>query len=177
MTELVSGMPAPQFGGESSWVRGSELVQGSSVSFWLMQDDFAYPPGVRVSQVEDQWSRERRIERRSSKIWNWFARTLRRAQEKRLSRRRSGTARYMKKCSGCSPEDGPRCVHMCRSKSRSGHRHVTTAFGAKSEPQPERFRSLRGLTTRQLQQHFRGTMLQAAGSWDLFPIRSRRVKT
>jgi hypothetical protein len=32
MTELVSGMPAPQFGDESSRVRGSELVQGSSGS-------------------------------------------------------------------------------------------------------------------------------------------------
>jgi hypothetical protein len=44
--QLVSGMPAPQFGDESSWVRGSELVQGSSgsgVSFWLMKDVFEYP--------------------------------------------------------------------------------------------------------------------------------------
>jgi hypothetical protein len=32
MIELVSGMPAPQFGDESSWVGGSELVQGSSGS-------------------------------------------------------------------------------------------------------------------------------------------------
>jgi hypothetical protein len=32
MTEPVSGMPAPQLGDESSWVRGSELVQGSSSS-------------------------------------------------------------------------------------------------------------------------------------------------
>jgi hypothetical protein len=63
MIELVSGIPAPQFGGEFSWVRGSELVQGSSgscVSFRMMQDAFAYPvrclrtsPGVRVSQVLD----------------------------------------------------------------------------------------------------------------------------
>jgi hypothetical protein len=36
MIELVSGMPAPRFGDESSWVLGSELVQGwsgSCVSF------------------------------------------------------------------------------------------------------------------------------------------------
>jgi hypothetical protein len=55
--ELVSGMPAPQFVDESSWVRGSELVQGSRcscVSFWCKMssrtppppgDVFAYPPG------------------------------------------------------------------------------------------------------------------------------------
>jgi hypothetical protein len=46
MTELVSGKPAPQLGDESSWVRGSELVQGSSgscVSFWLIWGVFAYP--------------------------------------------------------------------------------------------------------------------------------------
>jgi hypothetical protein len=30
LTELVSGMKARQFGDESSWVRGSELFQGSS---------------------------------------------------------------------------------------------------------------------------------------------------
>jgi hypothetical protein len=43
--EPVSGMPAPQFGDESSWVWGSELVQdssGSRVSFWLTVDGFAY---------------------------------------------------------------------------------------------------------------------------------------
>jgi hypothetical protein len=34
MTELVSGMPAPKFYDESSWVRGLELVQGSSGSFF-----------------------------------------------------------------------------------------------------------------------------------------------
>jgi hypothetical protein len=42
-TELVSGMAAPQFEDESSWVRGSELVQGSSgsfVSFLLIVDVF-----------------------------------------------------------------------------------------------------------------------------------------
>jgi hypothetical protein len=32
MIELVSGMPAPQFGDKSSSVRGSELVQSSSGS-------------------------------------------------------------------------------------------------------------------------------------------------
>jgi hypothetical protein len=39
-------MPAPQSGDESSWVRGSELLQGwsdSCVSFWLLQDVLAYP--------------------------------------------------------------------------------------------------------------------------------------
>jgi hypothetical protein len=39
MTELVSCMPTPQFGDESSWMRGSELVEGlrgSYVSFWFM---------------------------------------------------------------------------------------------------------------------------------------------
>jgi hypothetical protein len=45
MTELVSGMPEPQFGDEYSWVRGSELVHGSNgscVSFWLRYGVFAY---------------------------------------------------------------------------------------------------------------------------------------
>jgi hypothetical protein len=61
---FVSGMPAPQFGEESSWVRVSKLVQGSScycVSFRLMWDVFAYTlrylclsPGVRFIH-EDQW--------------------------------------------------------------------------------------------------------------------------
>jgi hypothetical protein len=32
MIELVSGMPAPQLGDESSWVWGSQMVQGSSGS-------------------------------------------------------------------------------------------------------------------------------------------------
>jgi hypothetical protein len=27
--DFISGMPAPQFGDEYSWVRGSQLVQGS----------------------------------------------------------------------------------------------------------------------------------------------------
>jgi hypothetical protein len=46
MSELASDMPAPQFGEESSWLLGSELVRGSSsslVSLWLMQDVSAYP--------------------------------------------------------------------------------------------------------------------------------------
>jgi hypothetical protein len=46
MIELVSGMPVPQFGDESSWVQGSELVLGSSgscVSFWSMQDVLRKP--------------------------------------------------------------------------------------------------------------------------------------
>jgi hypothetical protein len=46
ITELDSGKPAPQFGDESSWMRGSKLVQGSSgscVSFRLIQGIFAYP--------------------------------------------------------------------------------------------------------------------------------------
>jgi hypothetical protein len=54
MTELVSGMPAPQFGAESSWVRGSELVQGSSgscVSFSLMWDVFVYPQGYAYHRL------------------------------------------------------------------------------------------------------------------------------
>jgi hypothetical protein len=47
MIELVSGMPAPPFGDESSWVRGSELDQGwsGSVSCFC------------VPHVEDHWSR------------------------------------------------------------------------------------------------------------------------
>jgi hypothetical protein len=55
MIELVSGMPAPQFGEESSWVWGSEMAQGSSgscVSFWLVQDDFAYPPGYTYQRLK-----------------------------------------------------------------------------------------------------------------------------
>jgi hypothetical protein len=43
MTELVFGMPAPQFGDESLWVRESELVQGSG----------GYIKLFRVPQVED----------------------------------------------------------------------------------------------------------------------------
>jgi hypothetical protein len=45
MTELVSGMPAPQLGDESSWVLGSELVEssrGSCISFWLTWDVLVY---------------------------------------------------------------------------------------------------------------------------------------
>jgi hypothetical protein len=45
MIELVSGMPAPQFGDESSWVRGSELLQGLSGSVTCF----------RVPQVQDHW--------------------------------------------------------------------------------------------------------------------------
>jgi hypothetical protein len=60
MIELVSGIPAPQFGDYSYWVRGSELVQGSSgscISFWLMYGVFTYPlKYLRVHQVEDHWS-------------------------------------------------------------------------------------------------------------------------
>jgi hypothetical protein len=65
---LLFGMPAPQFGDESSWVRGSELVQGSSgctVSFWF--DMFPrtplrclrVPPEVHVPQVDYHWVRVR----------------------------------------------------------------------------------------------------------------------
>jgi hypothetical protein len=61
MTELVSGMPAAQFGDESSWVRGSELVQGSRgscVSFWYMQGVFPYPlKCLSIPQVKDHWFR------------------------------------------------------------------------------------------------------------------------
>jgi hypothetical protein len=45
MTELVSGMPSPQFGNESSWVRELKLVKGSSgscVSALWMLDVFTY---------------------------------------------------------------------------------------------------------------------------------------
>jgi hypothetical protein len=57
MTELVSIKPAPQFRNEFSWVRGSELIRGSSgscVSFWL-SDVFVYPVTyLNLSQVYDQ---------------------------------------------------------------------------------------------------------------------------
>jgi hypothetical protein len=56
MTEPVSGMPAPQLGDESSWMWGSELVQGSSgscVSFGLMWYPVRCP---RIPQVEDRCS-------------------------------------------------------------------------------------------------------------------------
>jgi hypothetical protein len=46
MIKFVSGMSAPQFGDESSWVLGSHLVQGPSgfcVSSLLRHDVFAYP--------------------------------------------------------------------------------------------------------------------------------------
>jgi hypothetical protein len=56
MTELVSGMPAPQFGDESSFVRGSDLVQGSSGSCV-----FAYPRGyaysiLNTTSLGNRWS-------------------------------------------------------------------------------------------------------------------------
>jgi hypothetical protein len=55
MIKLVSGMPAAQFGDESFWVRGSELVQSSSVSVrWF-----------RLLQVED------RCFRQSAHTWLW----------------------------------------------------------------------------------------------------------
>jgi hypothetical protein len=51
MTELVSRMPAPQFGDESSWVRGSELIQGQAVPVfrydWCKMSSRA--PGSRQS--------------------------------------------------------------------------------------------------------------------------------
>jgi hypothetical protein len=56
MIELASGIPAPQFGDESSWVRGSELVQGSSgscVSFWLMNDKRITERGVLWTSRSD----------------------------------------------------------------------------------------------------------------------------
>jgi hypothetical protein len=43
ITEPVSGMPAPQFGDESSLVRGSELVRGSSGSFFVLIDVSCFP--------------------------------------------------------------------------------------------------------------------------------------
>jgi hypothetical protein len=49
MIELVSGMPAPQFGDEFSRVRGSQLVQGSSGSVILVC--------FSVPQVEDHCSK------------------------------------------------------------------------------------------------------------------------
>jgi hypothetical protein len=63
MIELVSGMPVPLFGDKFSWMRGSEEVHdscASRVSFWLMNDVFAYPLrclgvplGLHVPYVED----------------------------------------------------------------------------------------------------------------------------
>jgi hypothetical protein len=56
VTELVSGMPAPQFGDESSWVRGSDVVQGSSgscVSFWCKM--FSRNPGRRPLAYTCEW--------------------------------------------------------------------------------------------------------------------------
>jgi hypothetical protein len=50
MTELVSGMPAPQLGHESSGVRGSELLQGSSGSvrcFHVLHKIYSRTPGSR----------------------------------------------------------------------------------------------------------------------------------
>jgi hypothetical protein len=54
MTELVSGMPAPQFGDESSSVRGSELAQGSSGSvrsFPRSKDTGLENVGASTSQI------------------------------------------------------------------------------------------------------------------------------
>jgi hypothetical protein len=66
MIELVSGMPAPHFKEESSWVRESGLVQGSCCScswFWLMWFVFACPlrcfrllSVLQVPQVEGHLS-------------------------------------------------------------------------------------------------------------------------
>jgi hypothetical protein len=64
MTEIVSGLPAPQYGEESSWVLGSELVQGSNgscVSFQLICFRIPLrclrtPWGTLVPQVEDRCS-------------------------------------------------------------------------------------------------------------------------
>jgi hypothetical protein len=58
MIELISGMPTPQSEDESSWMRGSELVQNSSsscVSFWLLYEVFTNPPEVHVHQFENHW--------------------------------------------------------------------------------------------------------------------------
>jgi hypothetical protein len=52
--QLVSCMPAAQFGDECSWVRGTELIQGSSgssASFWLMYDVFKYPRGYAYTRL------------------------------------------------------------------------------------------------------------------------------
>jgi hypothetical protein len=55
--EPVSGMPAPQFWDESSWVRGSDLVQGPSGSFRFFPLDwcklFSCAPGWRPLTVLD----------------------------------------------------------------------------------------------------------------------------
>jgi hypothetical protein len=55
MTELVSGMPAPQFGDESSRVRGSGMVQdssGSVRSFGAPHKVSSFTPGVRASKMK-----------------------------------------------------------------------------------------------------------------------------
>jgi hypothetical protein len=59
MTELVSGMPSPQFG-DKSWVQGSKLVHGSGCSCFVLIDVrcFRIPPGVHVLQVEDHCARQ-----------------------------------------------------------------------------------------------------------------------
>jgi hypothetical protein len=60
MFELVSDMPAPQFGDESSWVQEAELVQSlgvSCVSFWLIWDVFAYPPKMSSHTWEYMYPR------------------------------------------------------------------------------------------------------------------------
>jgi hypothetical protein len=58
MIELVCGMPTPQVEDESSWVRGSDLVQGSSgscVSSLIDVRCFRMLPGVGVPQAEVHW--------------------------------------------------------------------------------------------------------------------------
>jgi hypothetical protein len=56
MIELVSGMPAPHFGDESTWVRGSELVQGLKRLLYSLRC-LCVPSGVRLPQVEYHWFR------------------------------------------------------------------------------------------------------------------------
>jgi hypothetical protein len=49
MNEIVSGMPARQFGDEYSRVRGSELIQGSSMGFVLIDvRSFCVPPKISL---------------------------------------------------------------------------------------------------------------------------------
>jgi hypothetical protein len=72
MIELVSSMPAPQFGDESSWVWGSELVQGSSgscVSFWLMYDVLKYHRGYAYHRLKTTALKPKYFASTSGQFW------------------------------------------------------------------------------------------------------------
>jgi hypothetical protein len=61
INQRVSGMPSPQFGNESSWIRGSELVQRASGcvrSFHVFPKMSSSIPGVRVPHVKDHCTRQ-----------------------------------------------------------------------------------------------------------------------